>query len=125
MIRAIVLALTLSSCGGEPVTADVNHPLAAEEIHIPRTYPEVRVVVAKFAEQNHFAVLPLVSQPQGLVVFSMRLFRDDVSVLVTQLKGGPIQVTAYPLCACELEKRAGLQSAANSAVNDLTRRLSK
>jgi hypothetical protein len=55
----------------------------------------------------------------------MRLFRDDVSIIVTQVRGEPIQVSAYPLCVCELGRRFGLQQAANEAVAELKANLAR
>ena len=118
-----MLLFAVSSCS-QATGADVNKPLASAEIPNARPYDQVRNIVAQFAEQNHFAVQPLISSPQGKVQFSMRLFRDDVSVMITQLQGGPIQVTAYPLCACELHARLGLQSAADETAASLKALLS-
>jgi hypothetical protein len=90
-----------------------------------RPFEQVRSIIQTFADENHFAAQPLISKPQGAAEFSVRLFRDDVSLLVTKLRDGPIQITAYPLCACDLDKRAGLQTAGKVATADLKERLSR
>ena len=119
------LALLLVSCNDVTTDPDINRPLANAQIRTSRNFDQIRPIVVAFAEQDHFAVQPIISRPQGDVTFSMRLFRDDVSVMITGLQGSDIRVAAYPLCACQLKRRVGLQNAADAAVNDLKERLSQ
>jgi hypothetical protein len=125
MYYAVALALFLLSCSNSPVSSDINRPLAAAEIAQPRQFEQVRAVVDQFADANHFAVQPVFNRDDDPMTFSIRLFRDDLTMLVSQVHGESIQVAAYPLCACELGKRIGLQSAATAATADLRARLSE
>jgi hypothetical protein len=123
IVVAAIFTFMLLACGPNEGLADVNRPLAQADVSAKLTAKQVNRLVNEFSRRNHFAVQPLVSQPRGLVQFSIRLFRDDISIVVTQLQDGPIQVMAYPLCACELNRRVGLQAAANEAVDELKRKL--
>lgn len=124
MFAVIAIALALSACNAHDVSNDVNKPLAQAQVPSTSDFKTVNKLISAFAARNHFALQPLISQPQGAVDFSMRLFRDDITVTITRLRGGPIQLAGFPLCACELNRRIGLQSAANSAVDELQRQLS-
>jgi hypothetical protein len=115
------LAAIVASCSGTQVS-DVNKPLSQAEISIDDT-GGAQARVQDFAAKNHFAIQPLVTKPQGAVMFSMRLFRDDLSVMVTVLPGSALRITAYPLCACELNRRIGLKSAADAVVTELKREI--
>jgi hypothetical protein len=124
MVLAMGLVALVEACGSISSTA-ADRPLSSVEVRDRHSFGHVRHTVAAFADRNHFAVQPIISRPQGRVEFSMRLFRDDVSLIITRLDGGPIEVAAYPLCVCEIGCRAGLQEAADSAVADLKARLGR
>jgi len=125
MALLFALAPAVSSCGLKSGNPDISKPLSAAGIRNSQDSSQVRAVVADFAEQNQFAARTLIDHEQGSVDFSMRLYRDDISILVTRLRNGPIQVATYPLCACETSKRVGLQSAAHEATSALAKRLSQ
>lgn len=120
---AMAAALMVVSCKPAEKPNGVSKPLAQTDIPVMLDADRANKLVGVFASKNHFAVQPLIGRRQGAVAFSVRLFRDDISVLVTQLNGGSIQVTAYPLCACELGRRLGLRSAAENTVAELRRQL--
>jgi hypothetical protein len=124
MVIIAASALAFASCDGRMIH-DVNKPLAQAELSAPPDFKRVNQIVAEFSRKNHFAVQPLINQPQGAVDFSMRLFRDDISVTIARVHGESLQVAAFPLCACELDRRIGLQTAADATVNDLRRELSR
>ena len=124
-IMAYALAMVVGPCSvkaAAPVS-DVNRPIATAEVPQHSNLDRIRRTVAAFADRNHFALQPVIGKPQGAVVFSTRLFRDDISLMVTQLRRGPIQLSAYPLCICDLGRRVGLQEAADASVKELKNRL--
>jgi len=119
----LVLALAaVQACGSESADA-VNRPLSSAEVAPPRSFDRVRRTVGEFADRDHFAVQTILNPRRQDPSFSIRLFRDDISVTVNKAKDSPIQIAAFPLCICELGCRAGLQEA--EAVAELRQRLSQ
>lgn len=121
LLFSLLAVLSCHSNVGPPV----NKPLASHTVRGDITFEHTRSAIMRYADENHFAVQVGTAQPHSPVMFSFRLFRDDVSVIVTRLKEGVTLVAAYPLCACELGNRIGLQEAAESASAGLTRELSR
>jgi hypothetical protein len=105
------------------VSADINKPLAQAEVASQADLSRINALVRNFARKNHFAVQEIVSNGRGRTDFSVRLFRDDISVTINRIRFEPIKLAAFPLCACERERRIGLQEAADAAVRDLSQEL--
>lgn len=131
MLNAIILFLVsvvafgAAACGGtDPVSADINKPLAQAEVISQADLARINAIVRDFSREHQFAVQEIVSNGRGRTDFSTRLFRDDISVTINRIRGDPIKVAAFPLCACERERLMGLQEAADAAVRDLRRALS-
>lgn len=82
-------------------------------------FSEIRGKIWSFARRNHFAVQEIGIRPTGRMDFSIRLFRDDISVLISKGHGEPIALAAYPLCTCERHKRPSIQSSAEVAIEEL------
>lgn len=123
-VAAAIAALALGSCGTGGMANDVNKPIAQSEIQKQARWNEISQAVQSFAKRNNFAVQEQITEPRGMVDFNVRLFRDDITIMIGKIRNGPVEVTAYPLCACEMDKRFGLQAAADAAVADLTKELS-
>jgi hypothetical protein len=118
--------LMLASCeDSEKMPPEFNRPIAQSEVQSQTDFDRVRQIVSTFSHSNNFAIQETVSVPQGRLDFSIRLFRDDITVTVSRLHGEPIKLAAFPLCVCELGKRKGLQASADAAVNGLAEELSK
>lgn len=115
----IALALSGSECPKERTASDVNTPMARAQV--PDTIDAERTAEAirRFAKERHFAVQELVTEPRGLLDFATMLFRDDIRVSVSKMRGEPISIAAYPLCACETDHRLGLKDAADAAVAEM------
>lgn len=126
--KAVAIALMLASCGaacGGEASTQGNRPLARADVPRPGDLARVEEIVRAFARKNSFAVQEAITPSQGLLEFDMRLFRDDISVSVSKLRGDPIGLAAYPLCVCELGTRIGLQAAADAAIRELREDLSR
>ncbi|MFL6844025.1 MAG: hypothetical protein ACJ8ER_04000 [Allosphingosinicella sp.] len=119
----LTLSALLVSCSGSHAD-DVNKPLARSEVKSMGDNAQTELTISSFAKKNNFAIQPLLNQPRGLLKFVQRLFRDDITIVISQMDGDNIEVAAYPLCACELGRRVGLQSDANAAVEELAHELS-
>ena len=117
-------AVTTMSCGERNVRTDINRPIAqarvAERVSLERTL----AVVRSFAREHNFA-LQEPKTPKGMLEFHVRLFRDDISLVISKLTDGPVEVMAYPLCACEADRRLGIAAVAESEVNNLQNRISQ
>jgi hypothetical protein len=127
VLQRIVLTasvLLLASCSSCSKANDVNKPISQAKITTNMRFDGVMAVVNKFAQENNFAVQENVSQPRGMMEFSVRLFRDDITVMVSKLRSEPIEVASYPLCVCEMGRRVGLQTSADAAVSELSKELS-
>ena len=96
-----------------------NKPLAQATSEAPNQYQDIKSIVWDFARRENFAVQEILDSPRGELDFSVRLFRDDISVTINKLKGEPIQIAAFPLCVCEISKRPGIPTAARAAVEGL------
>ena len=120
MMLAIAMALIASDCPTEsPPVSDVNSPVATAAVAGQISLEQASEAVRRFAKRRHFAVQEVIAAPQGMVEFSTTLFRDDLRLSVSKLRGQPIQIHAYPLCACEAGRVLGLQAAADAAVADV------
>lgn len=117
-------ALVLGSCGNGHAASDVNRPMAQANLAIAASYDALRPAIWKFSRDNNFAVQEQQTRPQGMLDFSVELFRDDIRMSVSRLRGEDIMLFASPLCASEREKRLGLQVGADAAVNKLKEALS-
>ena len=126
-IRALIFAAVFGSqliSAASRAASDVNRPLAQAQIQSVANFDRVHSIVEEFSRESHFAVQVLPAPQPSNTDFSVRLFRDDLTVTINKVRGGPIDVAAFPLCACELNRRFGLQEAAEAAVNELKRDLS-
>jgi hypothetical protein len=119
-------ALLGTSCGTNRAgAADVNRPLAEAQFASAAGYDTFRPAIWNFSRSHNFAVQELITRPQGNLDFNIVLFRDDISLSVSRLHGDKVQLAALPLCVCELNRRIGLQEAADAAVNELAKALSR
>jgi hypothetical protein len=122
----LMLAACGATCGNQPHSPlDINHALAQADVQASVELARVNEIVTAFAHKNGFAVQDDVHAGVGNTELSMILYRDDISVWVSKLRGDPINVSANPLCICELGVRLGLQQAADAAVTELTDDLSR
>ncbi len=119
---ATVSATLLMSCVCR-ASSDVNGPLAQAQVQSTAEFTGVNEIVAEFSRMEHFAVQVLPAPRPSTSDFSLRLYRDDLTMTVNRVRGGPIEVAAFPLCACEMGRRFGLQTAADEAVSELKKRL--
>jgi hypothetical protein len=98
--------------------------MAQAHLETAASYDALRPAIWKFSRENNFAVQEQATRPQGMLDFSIELFRDDIRVSVSRLRGEGVMLFAYPLCASERGRRLGLQVAADSAVTKLKDALS-
>jgi hypothetical protein len=119
---AIASATLLMSCACR-ASSDVNRPLTQAQVQSAAEFTRVNEIVSEFSRVEHFAVQVLPAPQPSTSDFSLRLFRDDLTLTVNRVRGGPIEIAAFPLCACELGRRFGLQTAADDAVSQLKKRL--
>lgn len=124
VLIAVTFAILLSSCACR-AASDVNSPLAQVQIESVATFDSVNSVITEFSQKSHFAVQVLPLPKPSNTDFSVRLFRDDLTVTINKIRGGPIDVAAFPLCACERDRRFGLQSAADDVISELRARLAE
>ena len=119
-LLAMAMALAASDC---PTAArpseDVNRPVATAKVAGQFSPEQTSEAVRRFPKNRHFAVQEVIAAPQGMVEFATMLFRDDLRVSVSKLHGEPLEIAAYPLCACEAARMFGLQVAADAAVADM------
>ena len=97
--------------------------MAQAQVQSTAEFTGVNEIVAEFSRMEHFAVQVLPAPRPSTSDFSLRLYRDDLTMTVNRVRGGPIEVAAFPLCACEMGRRFGLQTAADEAVSELKKRL--
>lgn len=119
------VGMILASCGTAAPVRDVNKPIAEATVKTKPAWNDIRRIIETFSKENHFAIQENVTAPQGMIDFNVRLFRDDISIVIDKLHDEPAHVAAYPLCTCELNHRIGLQDAADTSVKDLSKRLSE
>jgi len=125
-LLAIAIALVASDCPTEPsAVSDVNRPVATAQVANQFSLEQTSGAVRRFAKNRHFAVQEVIAAPRGMVEFSTMLFRDDLRVSVSKLRGQSIEIHAYPLCACEAGRILGLQAAADAAVADMQSELTQ
>lgn len=124
VLPAIGLAILLTSCACR-AASDVNRPLAQTQVQSVTSFGRANAIVAEFSRKTHFAVQLLPAPRPSNSDFSLRLFRDDLTVTINRVHGGPIHVAAFPLCACELDRRFGLQAAADDVVRELEKQLTE
>lgn len=108
------------SCSEERM---VNKYLAQATALNAKSYNLLQSDIKSFSDSNGFAVQEILTTPRGNLDFSVRLFRDDITVLIDRLKGEEISIAAYPLCACQLDRRLGLQEGSEKVVRELRSRL--
>jgi hypothetical protein len=123
---AIALALVASDCptAALPVS-HVNRPVATAKIAGEFSLEQASNAVRRFAMNRRFAVQEVIAAPRGMIEFSTMLFRDDLRVSVSKLRGESLEIAAYPLCACEATRMFGLQEAADAAVADMRAELTQ
>ena len=113
-------AMVATSCPQQQHPAsDVNRPIATARVIEALGPVRTEEAVRRFAKMRHFAVQEIIPAPQGMMEFATHLFRDDIRVSISKVRGEPIEIFAYPLCVCEADRRLGLQAAADAAVADL------
>jgi hypothetical protein len=115
---AAVLLYTVA-CDAGPSASQVNLPLARATVVTAKSPKTLLKHITDYSGRNQFAVQKILMQPRGELDFSVRLFRDDITLTVNRMKGESLKIAAFPLCACERETRAGLQPAADQAVAEL------
>jgi hypothetical protein len=98
--------------------------MAQAHLKTAASYDALRPAIWKFSRDNNFAVQEQATRPQGMLDFSIELFRDDIRVSVSRLRGEDVMLAALPLCPSERGRRIGLQVAADAAVNKLKEALS-
>ena len=118
------IGLGMASCADGQTSSNVNRPIAQADVSDPVSWSVARERIKIFAAENHFAVQENLVRPRGMLDFNVRLFRDDISIVVDKVRNEPIHVAAYPLCACEMSQRPDIQPAADEAVAGLKRNLS-
>ena len=117
-------ALMLASCGNGRPAADINRPMAQAQLETAASYDALRPAIWKFSRDNNFAVQEQQTRPEGMLDFSIQLFRDDIRMSISRLRGENVMLFAYPLCASERGRRLGLQVGADAAVTKLKDALS-
>lgn len=117
-------ALMLGSCGNGRPASDINRPMAQARLETAASYDALRPAIWKFSRDNNFAVQEQQTGAQGMLDFSVELFRDDIRVSISRLRGESVMLSASPLCASERGRRLGLQAGADAAVNKLKEALS-
>lgn len=103
----------------ERSVSDLNRPIAAARVAEALSPARTEEAVRRFAKTRHFAVQEIIPAPQGMMEFATHLFRDDIRVSISKVRGEAIEISAYPLCVCEAGRRLGLQAAADAAVADM------
>lgn len=122
--RAVAITLSLAACESD-AASQINRPLAQADVVSRAELAQVGQIVMEYARAHGFAAQEPRSYREGNLEFEMRLFRDDISVSISKLRGGPIDLAAYPLCVCELGHRIGLQAASEQTIRDLREALSR
>ncbi len=122
---AIMGAMMLTSCASIHATnRDVNSPLAQVRFDTSEDYDALGPMIWSLSRSKNFAVQEIITRPRGQVDFTIRLYRDDLTLVISRLRGEAIQLAAYPLCSCQRGKRLGLQDAADASIKDLKEALS-
>jgi hypothetical protein len=93
--------------------------MAQAHLEIAAGYDALRPAIWKFSRENNFAVQEQATRPEGMLDFSIVLYRDDIRMSVSRLRGEGVDLAAFPLCASERGRRLGLQVAADAAVSKL------
>lgn len=122
-----VLQVLVACCGllfaigesGAREPAAVNHPIAQAEFRSSDNYSTLSPIIWSFSRANNFAVQEILTQPRGVLDFTVQLYRDDIRLSISRMRGEAVMIMAYPLCVCELDHRIGLREGANASVNDL------
>ena len=113
------LALVAGECPTKEAVSTVNRPIATAQLPEGISAERAEKAVRRFAKNRHFAIQQVIAAPKGMLEFATMLFRDDISVSISKLRGEPIEMFAYPLCACEADRQFGLKEAADAAVTEM------
>lgn len=123
-ILALMLVLSGANCRGG-AASDISRPLAQAHVTTEADVARISEVAGAFADRNNFAPQRANAFAQGNLEFEMRLYRDDLSIFLSRLRGQPLEIAAHPLCACESGRRQGLQRAADESIRELREELSR
>lgn len=123
MAFMIPVYLLVAGCNVSSSRDDIlaRKPIIGENVNVRHSSDDLIKSIRKFSDQNGFAVKFKKIGDQNKGLFHATLFRDDIMITIaTPFTPNSVNVSAFPLCSCEVDSDPYVRSIAKHEIENLT-----